>query len=55
MTVESATEQQVLGIIIDRQLTFNSNVQAIKKQIAKKVHQLSETKNFLDEFARKIF
>ena len=54
-TVSEVDNHKVLGVTIDCNLSWSSDVTALGKSISKKIYQLSKVKHFLNLHARKLF
>ena len=53
--VEEVNSHKILGVIIDKDLTWTDHVMSLGKRLSTKLLQLSKIKNFLDNHSRKLF
>lgn len=53
--IEEVDSHKMLGVIIDKNLTWTEHISDLGKRLSKKIFQLSKIKHFLDEKSRKLF
>ena len=53
--IEQVTEYNVLGVVVDEQLSWHAHTNMVSKKLSKNLHLLSRLKQFTDEDTRKIF
>ena len=54
-SVEEVDSTKVLGVIIDKDLSWSDQTKSLVNRLKQKVNQLSKIKHFLDEHSRKLF
>ena len=53
--IEKVDSHKILGVIIDKDLTWTDHIMSLGKRLSNKLLQLSKIKNILDSHSRKLF
>ena len=53
--IEEVNSHKILGIVLDKDLTWSEHIAALAKKLSQKIYQLSKIKHFLDIHSRKLF
>ena len=54
-SIEEVDSHKILGVIIDKNLTWTDHVMSLGKRLSNRILQLSKIKKFLDNHSRKLF
>ena len=54
-TIEEVHSHKILGVIIDRDLSWSNHISFLGKRVAVKISQLAKVKHFLDLHSRSVF